>query len=496
MPPMTKDTFSPLFPVKISHDQYGDLDLKLTNYIPVPQPTFFRVVVLEVISDPIVCQDVKRLDYWKTIFGVSNSVYEKILPRNTIIGQKILSGKNQLERPMYIFPFFSSHLSLPCKPGEVVWSMYEDPNAKIKDIAYWLSRVAEPHHVDDVNHAHSPRNLDSSYFTGLREKASGADDEVYELQNYQIAQTIDGTRAVYDEATRFVSVPSFKDDTIFESLISQTDASKSCIFESVPRFKKRPGDVALEGSNNTLVVLGTNRIDVAALYPPGQPAQQFEKDKFSGCIDIVAGRGMTPSTGGTPVSTTDILTGKEIKQEINKSLKEDKFTPMEGDPNYDLDRSRILISQQNVVDAVFSTDPHLSLPSVNMSEGNSRASIAIQSDKIRLIARSDISIIVTDYEEVTESNNSSGYLKSKFSYEEWASITIKRDGNIIFAPGKKGYIKLGGDDADKAILCTDLPAKANNGNVSYTDGIISTGADKIGTGAATNGTFATKILVK
>lgn len=494
---MSKDTFSPLLPVNISHDQYGDLDLKLTNHISVPQPTFFKVVVLEVISDPIVCQDVKRLDTWKNILGVSNSVYEKILPRNTIIGQKILSGKSPLERPMYIFPFFSSHLSLPCKPGEVVWAMYEDPNAKIKDIAYWLSRVAEPHHVDDVNHTHSPRQLDSSYFTGFREKVAGTDTIAYELQNYQMAQTIQGSRAPYDEKTKFISVPGIdRDDIIFESLITKMDASQSCIFESVPRFKKRPGDVALEGSNNTLVVLGTNRTDVAALYPPGQPSQQFDKDKFSGCIDIVAGRGMTTSTGGTPVSTTNILRGDPIKQEINKSLREEEFTPMEGDPDYDLDRSRILISQKNVVDAVFSTDPHLSLPSVNMSEGSSRASIAIKSDKIRLIARSDISIIVTDYEEVTESDNSSGYLKSKFSYEEWASITIKRDGNIIFSPGKKGYIKLGGDDANKALLCTDLPATADNGNVSYSEGIISTGADKIGTGAPTNGTFATKILVK
>jgi hypothetical protein len=41
-----------------------------------------------------------------------------------------------------------------------------------------------------------------------------------------------------------------------------------------------------------------------------------------------------------------------------------------------------------------------------------------------------------------------------------------------------------------------LPATADNGNVSYSEGIISTGADKIGTGAPTNGTFATKILVK
>ena len=64
-------------------------------------------------------------------------------------------------------------------------------------------------------------------------------------------------------------------------------------------------------------------------------------------------------------------------------------------------------------------------------------------------------------------------------------------------------IKLGGDDADKAILCTDnlAPGAAGkpivkDGVVSYKPGLISTGADLIGTGKPKQGTFATKILVK
>ena len=86
---------------------------------------------------------------------------------------------------------------------------------------------------------------------------------------------------------------------------------------------------------------------------------------------------------------------------------------------------------------------------------------------------------------------------------QWASITIRRNGDIIFKPSDKGLIKLGGDDADKAILCTDnlAPGAAGkpivkNGKVSFKPGIISTGADLIGTGKPKQGTFATKILVK
>ena len=78
-----------------------------------------------------------------------------------------------------------------------------------------------------------------------------------------------------------------------------------------------------------------------------------------------------------------------------------------------------------------------------------------------------------------------------------------RNGDIIFKPSDKGLIKLGGDDADKAILCTDnlAPGAAGkpivkDGVVSYKPGLISTGADLIGTGKPKQGTFATKILVK
>ena len=86
-----------------------------------------------------------------------------------------------------------------------------------------------------------------------------------------------------------------------------------------------------------------------------------------------------------------------------------------------------------------------------------------------------------------------------FDVSQWASITIKADGNIIFSPSKEGFIKLGGDDADKAILCTDnllYPPSTEGGQVTYSPGIITSGADVVGTGEALKGTFASKVLVK
>ena len=35
-----------------------------------------------------------------------------------------------------------------------------------------------------------------------------------------------------------------------------------------------------------------------------------------------------------------------------------------------------------------------------------------------------------------------------------SAVILKSDGNIVFVPGPSGIIKLGGEDADKAILTT------------------------------------------
>jgi len=98
----------------------------------------------------------------------------------------------------------------------------------------------------------------------------------------------------------------------------------------------------------------------------------------------------------------------------------------------------------------------------------------------------------------------------KSSETNWASITIKSNGDIIFKPSDSGYIKLGDETADKAILCTDVPvdSAAMQGDIKIHDPIrgktnpggavpiFTTGNKQIGTGEAGQGTFSRKVLIK
>jgi len=508
-------------------------------------PHFQQMIVLEVISDPKKITKEKVL-YWKNVLklGMSWSAryltapniddakdFPRIFPRNAIIAQQKSSSETALTPPSLLLPFFPSHLSMPCKPGELVWVVYENPKIGGEKIGYWMCSVVQPYFVDDVNHTHAPMALRQP------KKPANAPPDLeipYQLRNGSISLGLkDGKYVddrndpiiVSDTTTRFISsiggrAPGIQ---IFEDLITLTDASKLSSYEAIPRFHKRPGDVVLEGSNNSLIVLGTDRSGPPGIYSPSQeqtkstvvdkglspswPIEDFFS--YAGSIDLVVGRGYTTETGGEKnIAVKEIANPQNtLKEEI------DKLNPPidEGDPRFDSDRSRILISQRTFPDTKFQLREYFQLdqttPNVFDDLGSGDASVVIKSDKIRLIARSDISLVVTNFDEspeiTRESRISHNYKIDSKDTSKFASITITREGDIIFRPSDLGIIKLGGADADKAILCTDNlepgdkgKPKVDQGKVTFKPGIVSTGADLIGTGKPKQGTFATKILVK
>lgn len=461
------------------------------NYVhPVHQePAFVRMIVLDVISDPN--SDLKNEDKkvsWQSR-GITNMRYAESLPRNTIIAKKIGEDIG----PMFVFPFFPSHLSMPCKPGECVWVMFENPNATESDMAFWFCRVVEPHFSDDVNHTHIGNSLEISKSANKIErveKEKKGDDfksEWSELRNGPVI-SVEGERRT---ATNNIFLRGESED-IFEKLISNSDASKLMSYSAVPRFRKRPGDVVLEGTNNSLVVLGTDR--------PGT----IEKTKFNGgSIDIVVGRGQTVETFGKEISTTSIIKKeKELKKEISKSLED--LQDKEGDPDFKNDRSRILVSQKTGVDENFSLNEYngkFKNPEIKDSPSGD-AAIVIKSDKIRMIARSDVEIIVSGFE-TSKAPDKSEKKDQNQDVKKWASIVIKSNGDIVFTPSEKGVIKLGGDDADLAVLCESAsPGYEATGEVKGSPildtmgGIQGTSPNGILKGGTGLGTFAKKVLMK
>jgi len=428
-----------------------------------------------------------------------------------------------------LLPFFPSHLAMPCKPGELVWAIFENPEGN-REIGYWMCSVVQPHFIDDVNHTFMPQALRTA-----PPPAAKPEDFPYQLRNgltYLAKQENDASKFSIrvDEKSRLLPDPR---EDIFERLVNgdMSDAGNLIQYEKIPRFFKRPGDLAIEGSNNSLIVLGTDRASQLANYyaknldnttegiaklksiSRGLVPNRISRDVIpdlegeTGCVDIVVGRGYTQEKGGKSLQVVSINNAKEVvKEEL------DKINPPsnEGDPDVVSDRSRIQVSQRSYVDEKFNLSSYFSSKAKDVtSSAQGDATVVIKSDKIRLIARSDISLVVTNYTETTDSETLSAqglnfpYKTEEIDQKKWASLTITSKGDIIFTPSELGIIKLGGEDADKAILCTDNLApgaagkpQVTEGKVSYKPGLISTGADLVGTGKPKQGTFATKILVK
>jgi hypothetical protein len=280
--------------------------------------------------------------------------------------------------------------------------------------------------------------------------------------------------------------------------LQHADAAKIAQYESVPRYRKRPQDTAFEGSNNTLIVLGTDRTTAACDYTKdpdkGQIPKPFTADTSgggAGAIDMVVGRGQTPATGGKPVSNT--LNNKELGKD------KQNLQANEGDVDLINDRSRILISQKTKPDTNFKIDKvvagHSTTPAI--SDGSGKGAIVIKTDKIRLIAREDVVILVSQQAMGAVPPDANGNDKdpgTSISPDTCASIILRVNGDIVFTPAKTGVIKLGGDAANLAVFCTPAPNAAAASGAVVGQPITNNMGGVNGAGGGT-GQWATKVLI-
>ena len=118
---------------------------------------FSRAVVVEVLDNLTLIDfdDSGVLEKYDNT--VKNKADLRIAPRNSILANIVTDGKGKRETKQHVcFPFFSSHLSLPLKPGEQVWVMFETLKGS-QERGYWLSRINEPIFVEDPNYTHGDR---------------------------------------------------------------------------------------------------------------------------------------------------------------------------------------------------------------------------------------------------------------------------------------------------------------------------------------------------
>jgi len=383
---------------------------------------FITAKVIDFISDPKTLSQ-ERTDLIKS--SIVNSSHVNSMPINSIWCQIVEA--NRLDQHI-AYPFFPAHLCFPIKPAEQVWIFY----SSVDQTYYWMCRKPGDYISEDVNYTHIDRIVNQPTTVG----GAGSEPQIGSKNAFNgtvpnAASFPQGkTDSVYDKT----SGSSFNDDQI---IAQSQEYQEKFIQEAVPRLVRQPGDLIVQGSNNTSVLLGSST------NAAGQ-----------GIVDIVAGHNLET----IPVTNT------RGNQEVDKT----QVASNDGSSDFVLDKSRLYLAMSDNADSNFSININ------GIGGSGSGACTVIKSDQVRLIARNDIKITVGD---------------------TGAGIVIKSNGEIVIIPAATSVIKLGGDDADKAILC-QTAIQAIPGSVTAAP-VISTAGGIIGASAiAGTGLFASKILVK
>lgn len=295
---------------------------------------FMPAVVIDYIKHPLQSDDeiTDYLTYLKDTVGAvlpDGASRLKNVPRGSLIGKLI---NNSTTASTIFYPFFS-HISMPIKAGEVVWVINNHP------IGWWFSRKTTDRIAEDPNFTHGPRAIHSY----LAVNKIGNERSIQQTFNKDPAQIVDYNK-------------------VFNSSKSNQESFQG---EAVPRFFKPAVDLALEGSNNALVVLGS-------------AATLGNKAPNTGMIDIVVGRGQSNNTS----TSSTFNNGRNFTE--NDKTANIKSTEGDIDPLNDL--SSVYISMNDNLDDRFD---------VNIgSDQGSGPSAGIRSNHVRISGRDDIKITV------------------------------------------------------------------------------------------------------
>ena len=271
-------------------------------------------IVREFIGEPDIYLSLRK----GNLPEVDNIDDYEIMTKNCLIAY-IIDGSeaNKGKPPVICYPFFP-HLSLPIKAGEHVWLLKEEFHGR--DVYYWLSRKSGFKQTDDINYTHAerfgliedrlnknnPGNKKTQNRGNLFDKSS--DDEELDAAVY----------TSFDIPIQENLPIGLNNNTIIKashSFINEFTA------EPTPSVRRKCGDTLIQGSNNTLVHLTTekfktnvnNRREFTGLATePDLPGRY----PFSPAIDLCVGRKkeelteLKNTTGDSAVSgAVEILKG-------------------------------------------------------------------------------------------------------------------------------------------------------------------------------------------
>jgi len=374
-----------------------------------PSGAFEKAVVLEVgISNGIISPSAASLP-----------ITQDRVPRNAILVRRI--GDTSGTPNALCYPFFSSHIQLPVKPGETVWVYFDTP---IKTSGYWLSRVHGDEYTEDVNFSHFDRSIidneEESLSIGLAEKTGDAPMPEYEdFPNNSMSQS----STPGDDEGSVEDLPPVVDE--YGKIINSSITYRNAFLEPVPRITKRVGDTVIQGSNNTAIILGTSRGWTKEAADFSNSNASTSPQQGSGTVDIVTGRARWIGSGIDRTSpetyTNERLFTESLKDGLRRGISQN---PAEGDPDFYNDAARIYISMLSSADVDFSLESSLPTSLAISGKEVSRtasSSITVKADDVRLVARQDLE---------KEINGSIKIVKEGDSSSDAASIMLLPDGTI------------------------------------------------------------------
>ena len=389
------------------------------------------------------------------------------------------------------YPFFPPHLCFPIKPGEQVWVIADSPDVQ-QNVMYWMCRIPAPDHVDDLNYTHGDRafvggnteeTTSEKALSATSEEEPGATSE--ETQEAQVFGFPNGPGT--PDASTLKGEPP---EAAYEDIVNTSLAYVSFTPEPVPRFTKRPGDLAFQGSNNTLICLGEDRgwshpdSSAERVLPdlPNESSATRTESEISlaeeggwGAIDLVAGRGRYDfrflggdvldepeltacRTVETEPIDSDEVTGRDPYPEANKNPLGNQTNekevnrlenPTEGDPDFEHDASRVYVAMKTLVDTNFHIDEQGATAAtvlntsteaggvtadsayfdaqVSMTQG----AVVLKSDEIRILARrSDSDVDSSLPDGAPDINGSIRLIKEGVAGEDLAALYLMPDGTV------------------------------------------------------------------
>ena len=401
-----------------------------------PSKVFQRAIVVEVLNDVSLRTDEEIEALSQTTVAPEQLKYA---PRNSLIVRLYASGADKAgTKDLLCYPFFPPYIAMPIKQGEQVWVFAESPDVPQK-VAYWITRIAEADFVDDINYTHGDRKFSISVGkTGdLSDLEEEPEDEKQpedaeppkEIKGLKDPEELPGPPAFNngateqgDDAATTLSQPQKEGapegeveegDPIYEVIYTGSLGGQAFTMEPVPRFTKRPGDLVLQGSHNSMICLGTDRgWNVINRPESSENSNAFTPEGeglrgFSGTVDIVAGRGMFAgeinpdkselvdteprvienARGALEVDKNPAAYfGDDIRKEV-KANRQD--IAVEGDPDFVHDASRVYVSMNTDGDANLGLDVHTPefVKEAGATPINESPYVILKSNEIRIVSR-------------------------------------------------------------------------------------------------------------